>query len=1207
MIGPKDPIPLGAFELRHPIGRGAMGEVWAGAHRAHDVPVAIKILTGAVAERAGYALSFRQEVRAVAGLDHPNIVTVYDFGHIPEQTARRSGNRYPAGRPYLVMELVEGGSLASRRGNLSWSELYSILVALLDALGHAHARELIHRDLKPHNVMLPMGPDQPAVKLTDFGLAHALDRHEDDPWREHLAGTPNYMAPEQIECRWRDYGPWTDLYAFGCLAWSLLTGLAPFAARDPREVLRNQVRRPPPTLSPDLLARKGAPPGFDTWLLRLLEKDPARRYQRAADAAWALLNLVDGKAPLTATEAAPTRWQMPVVTDASTPSEDSILFGEARALTWTVEDLSSMGDAADDPGDPDAPPLPASWRGPGSMGWQPLVGAGLGLFGLRAVPLVDRSAERDRLWRALRRVHRDGLPRAVVLRGAAGFGKSSLAQWLCQRAHEVGAATILKATHSPTPTPRDGLAPMLGRFHGCDDLPRSTIVDRMSGVLESLAPDAPNRMTESAHQLAAFIVSGRGDDFGARMTRDQKFMVLAEHLRRLGRKRPVLLWIDDAQWSDESVEFGRRLLERADDVRALLVYTVRAASAEAVPLSVAQLEMNAGTERMTVGPVPEDDMPELVHALLGLESEVAAEVQARSEGNPLFAVQLVADWVQRGLLVPGALGFELRAGAQIGIPDSVHALWVQRLEEALPTDADRRAVEIAALLGPTVEEDVWQKALEAAKIEADVSVLSRLADRGLLRRDGSRSQTVWVFVHGMLRESLERGAAEAERLLALHVACAEGLDRKRGRGYALRRARHYIAGGAPMKALKHLVSAGHDALSADEHADAEARLREFTQTASEVKLAPDDQRRASARRLSCRMALAVGDFERAGMLARAALREGEEYGWKGIVGRALVDLAWVANRKGDWAVAIRRARTAEAHARKMLVECDQADAQRAAALEAGEIDEKEAGFRARSTSGRRKEAKSLLVTCLRNVAQLLLDRGSFDDIMGALDEAVALLGDRPFSSSAALVQLGRARCFRRFGRFDEAAAALMAAEQHFDRDDIRWGLAQVLTEQGRLAMSRGDVDGALDVLTDVVARYEIITEDVNAPWAQVTYAQALLAAGDVEAAEELFSDELHNAEENDRDPVGLVCELGLLHIAALRADWRRWRELLGRIDTRVTIRESATRDAIAMLEAAAQAATLAGGDARGAWKLASRLWGLIDATAEVERIQARLA
>ncbi|MEZ4468335.1 MAG: protein kinase [bacterium] len=88
-----------------------------------------------------------------------------------------------------------------------------------------------HRDLKPHNVLIPLGSRR--SRLTDFGLAHALDRHADDPWRGHLAGTPNYMAPEQIECRWRDYGPWTDLYAFGCLAWSLVTGVPPFAARDP--------------------------------------------------------------------------------------------------------------------------------------------------------------------------------------------------------------------------------------------------------------------------------------------------------------------------------------------------------------------------------------------------------------------------------------------------------------------------------------------------------------------------------------------------------------------------------------------------------------------------------------------------------------------------------------------------------------------------------------------------------------------------------------------------------------------------------------------------------------------------------------------------------------------------------------------------------------------------------------------------------------
>lgn len=1168
MIGPKNPIPLGAFELRHPIGRGAMGEVWAGTHRAHGVPVAVKILTGAVAERAGYALSFRQEVRAVAGLDHPNIVTVYDFGHIPEETAKLSGNRYPAGRPYLVMELVEGGSLAARRGNLEWPELYAILVALLDALGHAHARDLIHRDLKPHNVMLPLGPDEPAIKLTDFGLAHALDRHADDPWREHLAGTPNYMAPEQIECRWRDYGPWTDLYAFGCLAWSLLTGLAPFAARDPREVLRHQVRRPPPKLSMDLLARKGVPPGFETWLLRLLEKDPARRYQRAADAAWALLNLVDGKAPLTATEAAPTQWQLPVVgADDSAPSEESILFGSARALTWTVEDLSSLGDSADDPGDPDAPPLPASWRGPGPMRWQPLAGAGLGLFGLRAVPLVDRSAERDRLWRALRRVHRDGLPRAVVLRGAPGFGKSSLAQWLCQRAHEVGAATVLKATHSPTPTPRDGLAPMLGRFHGCDELPRSTIVDRMVRVIDDLAPDAPGRVTEVAHQLGAFIVSGRGDDFGARMSREQKYMVLAEHLRRLGRHRPVILWIDDAQWSDESVEFGRRLLERADDVRALLVYTVRADRPEALPLSVAQLEMNSGTERMTVGAVPEDDMPELVQALLGLEGEVAARVQARAEGNPLFAVQLVSDWVQRGLLVPGELGFDLRPDAEVGIPDSVHALWGQRLEEAVPDPQDRMAVEIAALLGPTVEQDIWEAALEAAGLEATTDTLSRLVDRGLVRRDGSHDKPVWVFVHGMLRESLERGAEEAGRLPTLHLYCERGVAiRRRGRGYALRRAQHFMAGGKPREALFPLISAGHDALAEDDHAGAEMRLQAFTRVAAEVHLPPADKLRSRARQLSCRIALSTGDFDRVDMLARAMLQEAQLYNWPRAEGRAHIDLAWAANRRGHWKGAIARTRRAEEHARKI-------------------------------------DDKNLLITCLRNQAQLLLDRGEFAEIMGKLDEALEELKKKPFTTQQALCQISRARCCMRFGEFDTAEAALQQAWDLFDAEDVRWGLAQVLTARGKLALARGDVDGALAVLSDALTRYEYM-EDVNAPWARLTHGQALLAKGDLDAAEASFADELQLNADKDRHAVGLVAELGLLQVAGERAEWRMWRDMLSRIDTRLTIRQSATRDAIAMLEAAGHAAARNGGDAQPVWALAMRLWGALDAADEVARIGA---
>ncbi|MCA9527728.1 MAG: AAA family ATPase, partial [Myxococcales bacterium] len=992
------------------------------------------------------------------------------------------------------------------------------------------------------------------------------DRHADDPWREHLAGTPNYMAPEQIECRWRDYGPWTDLYAFGCLAWSLVTGVPPFAARDPREVLRSQVRKQPSPMDPEQLQSRDIPAGFEGWLLRLLEKDPGRRYQRAADAAWALMGLMEGHAPLSAEEAAPTSWQLPVMPRHDVVLDEVVAFGSARAFTWTVEDLSSVCES--EPGSSmEVPPVPQSWRRPEKVEWQPLVGAGLGLFGLRAVPLIDRLAERDRLWRALRRVHRDGLPRAVVLRGAAGLGKSHLARWLCERAHEVGAATILRATHSAVGTPQDGLAAMMARLHHCEELPRAAVVDRMQRVLEELVPGDQARQTERAHLLAELITSGRSE-FGTQMPRERRFSLLLEHLRMLGRKRPLVLVIEDAHWGEEAVEFCQQVLDAADDVRVLVVLTARTDEHGDTPASVEAVERHPAVERLTVGPMSAADMPELIHALLGLESEVAAEVEARCEGNPLFATQLVGDWVQRGVLVPGTLGFELRPGVKPGLPDGVHALWRQRIEAALPEQAHQHAIMLGALLGGNFEQSIWEKAVRSAGLGADAEVLQSLADRGLLRLEGTPTAPNWAFTHGMLQESLERQAGEDGFLKTAHLSCAEALAGEKKRPYQYNRAEHLLKGGAKSQAARVMIRAGHDLLEDNKKDEAEALLERWTALVHELNLPRDHPNRADARLLSCRIARARNDHRKMDMLARAALREGEEHGWPKVVGKALVDLAWAAIRAGDLDVAKARLATATEQARK-------------------------------------RGDKFGLITTLRNQAQFLLDTGSFEEVSGMLDEVMALIGDRPLASAAALTQVARALLLRRHGRFDEAAIALDEAERHFQSDDLRWGLARVITERGSLALARGDVAAAIAFQEEAVKRLSVI-DGPTAPWSRLNLGRARIAAGELAAARDIFEDELLLSRRKDHQAPALVAELGLLIIAALERDWRGWRNWLMAVRERLEERESTTRDAIAMTEQAAEAAVAAGSASRAAaaYAVAEAQWALLGIEPEVARVRA---
>jgi serine/threonine protein kinase len=276
-------IPLGPFELVSVIGKGGMGEVWHAIHRSQDLPVAVKVVTRKHARDPWYLEAFRSEVWAVAALDHPNILRVYDHGLVTPEAAARS-EKLVDGSPWLAMELIRGGSLTRWCGRMPWPVLSDVLLRVLDALGHAHAREVIHRDLKPGNILLGN-----AVKLMDFGLAAALGGPDGElPSQEtEVVGTPAYMAPEQVKGAWRDQGAWTDLYALGCLAWTLVTGEPPFGKSPSQRVMIAQCRDDPPPLD----AKVTLPPGFEGWCLRLLEKDPQARFRRAADAAWALIQL----------------------------------------------------------------------------------------------------------------------------------------------------------------------------------------------------------------------------------------------------------------------------------------------------------------------------------------------------------------------------------------------------------------------------------------------------------------------------------------------------------------------------------------------------------------------------------------------------------------------------------------------------------------------------------------------------------------------------------------------------------------------------------------------------------------------------------------------------------------------------------------------------------------------------------------------------
>jgi len=296
---PQDCPAIPGYEILGEIGRGGMGVVYRARQINLKRVVALKVIRDAALASPQDRGRFRIEAEAVARMAHPNIVQVYDVGE-------------HQGRPYIAMELVEGGSLehyfAGRPAPAP--QAAQLVGTLARAIHHAHARQVVHRDLKPANILLVSGglvrgewsgPSSPLTtqnsllspKITDFGLAKRLDS-ESTGWTQEGAvlGTANYMAPEQAAGRSQEVGPAADIHALGAILYELLTGQSPFDGDSWTETLQ-KVLFDEPTRPTRL--RADLPHDLETICLKCLEKQPDRRYASAAELADDLERFLEGK------------------------------------------------------------------------------------------------------------------------------------------------------------------------------------------------------------------------------------------------------------------------------------------------------------------------------------------------------------------------------------------------------------------------------------------------------------------------------------------------------------------------------------------------------------------------------------------------------------------------------------------------------------------------------------------------------------------------------------------------------------------------------------------------------------------------------------------------------------------------------------------------------------------------------------------------
>jgi serine/threonine protein kinase len=299
---------VGGYVIQDRIGKGQMAGVYKAVHNTGQV-VALKVLSASKARNPHLLGRFQREARLLTQLDHPNIVRAF-------QLASTAGENGGPGVHYIVMEHLEGETLdevLGRRKKLTPAEAARLVTQALRGLQHLHEKRMVHRDLKPANLMLvPAGPakqDSTAaatLKILDIGLGREMFDDESVSTQDlhltaegALVGTPDYLAPEQArDARGADVR--ADIYSLGCVLYACLAGRPPFVEKNVMTTMVKHATEPPPPIAQ---FAPGTPPGLQAVLAKMLEKDPANRYQTPADAALALRTYVppDAAEPMTTT------------------------------------------------------------------------------------------------------------------------------------------------------------------------------------------------------------------------------------------------------------------------------------------------------------------------------------------------------------------------------------------------------------------------------------------------------------------------------------------------------------------------------------------------------------------------------------------------------------------------------------------------------------------------------------------------------------------------------------------------------------------------------------------------------------------------------------------------------------------------------------------------------------------------------------------
>ena len=719
----------GRYALLKKLGEGGKGLVYKARDTVLNRVVAVKILKSAVTSEEAYS-RFMTEAQAVAKLNHPNIVSIHDIGK-------------EDGKQFFVLEFVDGESLRDLmqtypEGKCDIQTVLRIGMDVCSALQYAHSEKVLHRDIKPENVMITKDG---TAKLMDFGLAKMIGQ-PGVTQEGVIVGTVAYVAPEvalgkSVDAR-------SDLYSLGAVLYEALTGKPPFQGDDPIKVIFGHIHDIPVSLSK---LNPNVPQALSDCVLKLLQKEPEKRFQSAED-----------------------------------------LFKALRGIT--EEFLRETLVPAHKPGI--VVPVP-----------RPLA--------VREIQLIDRVEEMNLLRQAVDRAVR-GEGGLVFLYGEAGIGKTRLAR-------ELGAYARLRGMkmlygRCPALFRMDGVPPYVLWNEVVKDYLQNCTPEQLYKVIGYYPAEVCKLVPEVRQKLGTFPQSL---PISPEHERDRLFEAVSQLIINISKEAPLLVVLDDLQWTDQSSLLMLHYLARGVSKESLLLLgdyrdtdidEAHALSPVLTELNRERLFQSIQLKRMSL-----NDISEMIRQILE-QDEVPREfcelVYEKTRGNPFFAEEVIRSLKEEEVIYRDGNKWKIREISRIEFPKTVKSVIkarISRLDEEC-----QNVLTTASFVG----NDFSFEALRGATgVEEDklLELLEKMLETGLIKEKLIRGEDVFSFADVVVRDVVhEEVSLLRHKKLHNSVGCAlervyaQNIDEHLGE-----LAYHFLEAGDKEKVLDYFLRAGERA------------------------------------------------------------------------------------------------------------------------------------------------------------------------------------------------------------------------------------------------------------------------------------------------------------------------------------------------------------------------------------------------------------